>query len=99
MQQDKLRGAFTTAEGWGRFSQTVQGGRQENAVQLRYGELHVRQLALDSVPRTQVSKAVVALDGRDIDTRFQVDGRRTVIHFPHGLDIAAGQTLQVQQLY
>ena len=98
MQQDNFRAAFTTAEGWGRFSQTVQGGRQENAIELRYGKLHLKQLALDAAPGTQASKAVVTLDGRDIDARFQIDGPRTVIHFPQGLDIAAGQTLRVQHV-
>ncbi len=98
MQQDNFRAAFTTAEGWGRFSQAVQGGRQENAIELRYGKLHLKQLALDSAPETQASEAMVTLDGRDIDARVQIDGLRTVIHFPQGLDIAAGQTLRVQQV-
>ena len=98
MQQDNFRAAFTTAEGWGRFSQRVQGGRQENAIELRYGKLHLKQLSLDAAPGAQAGKAVIKLDGRDIDARFQIDGPRTVIHFPQGLDIAAGQTLQVQHV-
>ena len=42
--------------------------------------------------------SVVTLDGRDIDAQFQRDGARTIIRFPEGIDIAAGQTLQVQHV-
>jgi len=95
---DNFKAPFTAAEGWGHFSQTVHGGRQENAVELRYGKLHLKQLALDTAPGTQAGKAAVKLDGREIDARFQIDGQRTVIHFPQALDIAAGQTLRVQHV-
>jgi len=70
-QQDNFRAAFTAAEGWGRFSQTVQGGRQENAIELRYGKLHLGHLALDAARGTQASKVAVTLDGRNI----KCDGR------------------------
>ncbi|TWU32542.1 GH116 family glycosyl hydrolase [Novipirellula artificiosorum] len=98
MQQDHFRAAFTTAEGWGRFSQTVQGGRQKNTIELHYGKLHLKQLTLDAAPGTQASRAVVKLDDRDIDARFQRDGQRIVLQFLQGLDIAAGHTLQVQHV-
>ena len=81
-----------------RFSQTVQGGRQENVIDLRYGKLHLKQLALDAAHGAQAGKAVVTLNGHDIDARIQIDEQRTVILFPHGLDIAAGQTLRVRHV-
>ncbi|TWT81567.1 hypothetical protein CA13_30200 [Planctomycetes bacterium CA13] len=96
MQQDNFRAAFTTAEGWGRFSQTVKAGQQKNTIELRYGKLHLTELTLDGAPGTHASKIVVTLDGRDIDARIQKDGPNTVIEFPQGLDIKAGQILSVQ---
>ncbi len=96
MQQDNFRAAFTTAEGWGRFRQTVTDGRQENAVELRYGKLHLKQLTLDSAPETRAGKVVITLDSREIDARFKNDDSGTVIQFPQGLDITAGQTLKVE---
>ena len=98
MQQDDFRAAFTTAEGWGRFSQTVKGGRQDNSIELRYGKLHLKELALEAAPGTQAGKALVKLDGRDVDARSRLDGERTVIQFPQGIHIVAGQTLQVQRV-
>ncbi len=96
MQQDNFRAAFTTAEGWGRFSQTVKSGRQKNSIELRYGKLPLKQLTLDAAPGTQANQVVVTLDGREIDARIEKDGVRTVIRFPQGLDIDAGGSLQVK---
>lgn len=98
MQHDNFRAAFTTAEGWGRFSQTVKAGRQENTIELRYGKLHLRQLALAAAPDTQAGRAVVTLDGRNVDARFENDDAGTVIHFAQGLDITVRQTLRVQHV-
>lgn len=96
--QDNFRAAFTTAEGWGRFSQSVKAGGQENSIELRYGKLHLKQLALDVAPGTEAGKAMVTVDGGDIDARSEKDGTRTIIHFPQGLDMVVGQTLKVQHV-
>ena len=92
---ENFRAAFTTAEGWGRFSQAVTSGRQENALELRYGKLHLKQLTLDNAPGAEAGEVSVSLDGRNSNARVEQDGSRTVIHFPQGLSITAGQTLQV----
>ena len=39
MQQEEFRAAFTAAEGWGRFTQTVKAGQQENLIEVRYGKV------------------------------------------------------------
>ncbi|QDT00982.1 GH116 family glycosyl-hydrolase [Adhaeretor mobilis] len=96
LSPEKFRAAFTAAEGWGRFHQSVKGGRQENTIELRYGKLHLKQLALDSAPGTQAGKVAITLDGRQLDVRSQNDGPRTVIQFPTGMNMAAGQILNVQ---
>jgi hypothetical protein len=93
-----FKAPFTAAEGWGSFSQKMVNGQQSASIELRYGKLHLKQLTLNAARGKQASKPVVTLDGRDIDAQFQKDGQRTVIHFPQGLDIAVGQTLQVQHV-
>ncbi|QDU88853.1 hypothetical protein Pla175_22370 [Pirellulimonas nuda] len=96
MQQDNFRAAFTTAEGWGSFSQMVNDRRQENAIELRNGKLSLRQLALDIAPGSDLGNGSVTLDGRPVDARLEKSGLRHIVHFPQRLSIAAGQTLRVQ---
>jgi hypothetical protein len=95
MQQDNFRAAFTTAEGWGRFKQTDVDGRQENTLELRYGRLALKQLALKSAPNARSDNPVVTLDGVEIAARFQSDDVETVIEFSSPIVIAAGQTLKI----
>lgn len=92
---DNFKAPFTAAEGWGTFAQTVVEGQQSASIELHYGKLHLKQLTLDAAPGTEAGEAVVKLDGREIDARFQKDGPRIVIHFSQGLDITAGQTLKL----
>lgn len=96
MQRDNFLAAFTTAEGWGRFSQTDQNGKQSNTLELRYGKLHLKRLTLAVAPGAQSGKAVVKLDGRDVAAKIQIDGMRLAITFPSGLDIAVRQVLAVK---
>lgn len=96
MQQNDFRAAFTTAEGWGRFVQKVQGGRQENAVELRYGKLALKELTLDTAPDVKVTKAEATIDGRRLETKVRLQPQQTTIVFSKELDLSAGQILKVK---
>lgn len=67
-----------------------------SSTHLQYGRLHLQQLTLGSAAQKLSCKAVVKLEGQDIDAQFRTDGARDIIRFRKGIDIAAGQTLQVQ---
>ena len=43
---ENFRAAFTTAEGWGTFSQKRQGGKQSIVIHLRWGSLRLRTFRL-----------------------------------------------------
>jgi len=94
---DNFKAPFTASEGWGSFAQKVVDGQQFASIELRYGRLHLTQLSLDWVPEPQTDAPLVTLDGREIAVRVEKDGERTIIRFPKGIDIDAGQTLQVKR--
>ncbi|MCS7468803.1 non-lysosomal glucosylceramidase [Stieleria sp. ICT_E10.1] len=98
MQQDNFRAAFTTAEGWGRFQQTVVRGLQTGSIELRYGQLELRELAFDQVDRTSASRAEVTLDDQPTTVRFHPESGRYVVRFPESLRMKAGQHLRVRFL-
>ena len=96
MQQSNFRAAFTTAEGWGQFSQTVTAGQQENSIEVRYGKLQLRQLTLDAAPETRPGSVVVKLDERVVTAKVETVGRSMVIKFDDGFEIATGQKLLIK---
>ena len=82
--------------GWGQFSQNVKAGQQENLIEVRYGKLHLKQLTLDAAPRTKPGNAIVTLDGQNVAVDVETVGKSSVIKFADGIDIAAGQKLQIK---
>jgi hypothetical protein len=76
MTPEDFRAAFTTAEGWGTFSQQRQpeGARYEIAV--RWGRLTVKTLALQTAAGAKPKTVRVTLAGREIPAELsQQDGR------------------------
>ncbi|QDV85972.1 GH116 family glycosyl hydrolase [Stieleria magnilauensis] len=98
MQQDNFRAAFITAEGWGSFQQTADRGNQTGSIELRYGQLDLKELAFDRVDRTAAGRAEVTLDEQPMAARFQAEPGRYVVRFPDGFHMKAGQHLRVRFL-
>jgi hypothetical protein len=77
---------FSTGNAWGQFSQTREGECYSAKVEVRWGELELRELAL---PVGNVRQVVVA--GRSISARSEAG----VIRFSERVTIRAGQALEV----
>ncbi|WP_404307014.1 GH116 family glycosyl-hydrolase [Neorhodopirellula lusitana] len=93
---EKFRAAFTTAQGWGQFSQELVNGQQTAAIELRYGKLALQELTLDRLPSTPANQAVVKIDGKAIEASHVQSGNRHVLSFAGGLELVPGQRLDIQ---
>jgi uncharacterized protein (DUF608 family) len=92
---EKFRAAFTTAEGWGTFSQEDAGGRRKASVIVRWGKLGLRTLALAHPAGKKPTGVVATLDGKPVEVRLVVSGGRAKIEFVTEATIHAGQDLAV----
>lgn len=86
--------AFTAAEGWGSLSQTREGGRQINAIEVRWGRLRLRSLAFEVAPDRTPATAEIRLADRPLRAEFQRQGRRCILTFPEPITLEVGQTLR-----
>ncbi|MGJ8676699.1 MAG: GH116 family glycosyl-hydrolase [Akkermansiaceae bacterium] len=96
LRPEDFRAAFTVAEGWGRFEQKVTEGQQSTGIELAYGQLALKEFAVDQVKGTKANKAVVEVDGKEIKVFFKNKEGRYVISFLQELVLKAGQKLNVQ---
>lgn len=88
-----FRAAFTTAQGWGAFSQQLTADALHAAVDLKWGRLRLSTLAL-SLPPARTAKAVrTTLAGRPVATTFAQQGTRLILAFSAGVTVQEGQTL------
>lgn len=79
---ENFKAAFTSAEGWGSFSQKITGGTMEVTVAMKSGKLALKTLAL----ATKATKVTAMLAGQTVPaTVTTTDGRATV-----SLDVTIG---------
>jgi uncharacterized protein (DUF608 family) len=92
---EDFRTAFTTAEGWGTFAQQREEGKFTARIDLRYGRLTLRTLALQFAPDGP-AKALARRNGQELTIRSERKADRLLITFPPDLVLRAGEALEVQ---
>ena len=95
LSPENFRAAFTTAEGWGSFTQKVESGKQSAGLELRYGQLMLKEFSLDAVEGTAATVADVKLDGQQIAIAFEKVADKYVIKFTQPITVKEGQKLEV----
>lgn len=90
---DAFAAAFTAAEGWGLFTQKRQGSIQTNRLELRWGKLRLRSLAL-AIPEALRAPAVsLTAAGLPVQAAVAVADGKLTLTFPEELTLATGEAL------
>ena len=96
LSPEDFRAAFTTAEGWGTFSQKDEGGRRKAALAVRWGKLALKTLGLVPAAGAKPTVVTATLGGKPIEARVSVADGRARIEFAEEIAINAGQELAVE---
>ncbi|NCO90088.1 MAG: hypothetical protein GW880_02055, partial [Armatimonadetes bacterium] len=92
---EDFRAPFTTAEGWGTYSQKRAGGDQKAEVAVKWGRVRLKTLAFRAPDEKQVKAAQAHLDGQERGCTFAQDGDRVLVTLAREVVVAAGQALGV----
>jgi hypothetical protein len=76
---EDFRAAFTAAEGWGTFSQKREPAALRARVELRWGRMHLKTLALAIPEKAQPKQVVVTVAGATVGAGHVVDDGRLTI--------------------
>ncbi len=93
---ENFRAAFTTAEGWGTFSQARQDSRQRATIELKHGRLRLRELAFDVADGVRPESVRVSLDGNPLTIRHRREGATVVLELAAEATLEAGGKLEIQ---
>ena len=92
----RFRAAFTTAAGWGTFSQTFSHEKLNWRVVLHYGQLRVRTLALALPEQFPGTRLQVRVQGRGVASHLERTGDRITVTLEQEVTLEANQALDVQ---
>ena len=78
---DNFRCAFTTATAWGSYAQRFEGARLESRLAVRWGHLHLRNLALGLDPGFRPAKVTARAGDKDVAATLVVKDGKAEIAF------------------
>lgn len=87
---------FSAAQGWGSFEQKVVGNVQQAVLEVKWGQLKLKEIALTLAGSTTPQAVTIKLGGRTLVSRLQIKEGRAHIVLQDECVIPAGAKLDIQ---
>jgi hypothetical protein len=92
---EEFRCAFTTANGWGTFSQQRNEKRQTEHINLSWGTLRLSSLMFSVLPTIDGTAVNVQVNDRKMAAEPDLKGDQLTISLPDGVTLQEGDVLKV----
>ncbi|MDW5290142.1 GH116 family glycosyl hydrolase [Formosa sp. PL04] len=93
---ENFKSPFTTAEGWGTFTQKVEKKEHSCTIALKYGQLRLKQFSLELFENRKPRKVAVSLNDEKLDYNFEQSGNKVTIEFKSDLMIKSSMVLKME---
>jgi non-lysosomal glucosylceramidase len=95
LNRNNFKAAFTSAKGWGTYSQLIEEGVQVHRVELKYGMLALQSISLDKLKHKTSNKIAVTLNGGPVLFSHLVN--ETIdLKFDKRININVNQILKIE---
>ena len=95
---DDFKAAFTTAEGWGSFSQKLSRQAQVERIEIKYGTLKLNELQFEMTPVRAIRTVRAALNEKTVPLRYTIDQTRIRVLFGETVEMAEGDVLRIEMV-
>jgi hypothetical protein len=92
---EDFRCAFTTAQGWGTFSQKREAAAQHETIELKWGSLRLRTLAFALPNDVAPATVAVTFGEKPLDSSYVVEKGYVRITFAADAVLVPGQVMNV----
>lgn len=93
INQNNFKSAFTTAQGWGTFSQIQNKEQQIESITIKYGLLNLKRLAFDFPGNARNVK--LELNEKAVSAKFDQNNHRVNIQLLEQISVQKGDTLMI----
>ena len=87
---------FTSAEGWGLFTQKRSVAKQIEEIELRYGRMELKTLIFELPDNEKAASMSVYHAGNTIEATYTQKGLEVTVSFPERITLKAGQTITIR---
>jgi hypothetical protein len=91
---ENFKAPFTTAEGWGSFSQRVESGGVDAEIALKWGDLRLRSISLATAAKP--FSASIEVNGRSIFSKTTFSEGTSTLVLPENVKLNAGDTIHIR---
>jgi len=91
-----FRAAFTSAAGWGTFTQTRAEKKQSERIEVTWGRLRLKALAFDLPEGTAAKTVSVTCGGKRVEADFSMKDQRVTITLRKQAVAEAGQAFEIE---
>jgi uncharacterized protein (DUF608 family) len=91
--KENFKAPFTSAEGWGTYSQHIKNGKQLHLLTVKYGRLQLRTISVESNMLNKTNSGSVTINGEQLPALYKQDGNDIVITFTKSLILQKNQEL------
>ncbi|MBI5395587.1 MAG: hypothetical protein HZA91_09860 [Verrucomicrobia bacterium] len=92
---ENFRAPFTSAEGWGTFSQESGISNLKSEIEIKWGRLRVRTVALTLPENAKARTARITANGKNEKAALAQEGRRATVKLAADVVMEAGQKIQI----
>lgn len=92
---DNFKAPFTSAQGWGTYSQRKIAGKQLHRLELKYGLLELQMISFEKLNQQKTEKVSVMLGAQPIPAHFKQQGTTIVITLLKSLQVQVNQHLTI----
>lgn len=93
---ENFRAPFTSAAGWGTFSQKRDGNTQTESIELKWGRLRLKTLAFDLPNDCKAGSISVKCAGKTIKANYEMNNNRIVIDLQNDVNIQSNQAMEIK---
>jgi hypothetical protein len=92
---ENFKAAFTTAGGWGSYSQKITDGSMRAELAVKYGKVPLRTISLVPASAKAPHKVSATLDGKSLATSLSEKDGSALVAFDPEITVDAGQKLEI----
>jgi hypothetical protein len=92
---ENFKAPFTSANGWGSYVQKKTGTKQLHTINLKYGELQLRELAFNKIGSGSVKSVSVMLGAQNIPVQLKQNGTELRIMSNKKINVKVNESLNI----